>query len=337
VITILKNRDLSPLSAAEVVSTLSQFIGDQLVKGARAKIGLTELVLAISDSVQDRLCEQLQEADRRGELNFDEWSAERCSTTEFRESLTTCRAAAAAAGSNLGAREAAINELAESHMAMAKPLAMAAMRQQFEFDDLMNEAFLILCRAAESFDPRRGNRFSSYAKTALRRELNRKSPSRIGLKRDTAKQLRSFDSVQKSQRQQRMPSPALDVYELLGCNQRIRIEIENVRRILGAQRQAQRDGQLHLLDAAHAVDPRVPNPAQESGDREELVLLESALEKLEPLEKAVVIGHFKLSKSFRSMAKEYRKSAATLSDLCDGALAKLVRLIDSKRIKTKPR
>ncbi|MGE3778687.1 MAG: sigma-70 family RNA polymerase sigma factor [Pirellulaceae bacterium] len=332
----IQEPDLSPLSATDVVSEFRQSIRAQLVTFAGAKVGLGEVVQSFPGFIQDNLCDLLEEADPRGELDHEAWMGKRFSFAKLEPLLADSLANSTELWSELVTREVAINELAESHMPLARPLAMAAMKQKFELDDLLNEAFLILRRAAEGFDPHQGNRFASYAMTALR-ELRRKSPSRIGLKRDTANQLRVFSAAQQALSQQQKPSSALDVYEFLACKRRTRIQIENVRRILRTRRQSQANVELDLLDALQAADPKSPNPAADAAEREELVLLEAALDKLDSLEKAVVIGVCKLGKSFRGMAKEYHKSPATLSDLFANAMERLAKLIDSKWIRPKPR
>lgn len=92
-----------------------------------------------------------------------------------------------------------------------------------------------------------------------------------------------------------------------------------------------------MLDALDSADPKSLNPPQQAGDQEELVLVEAALERLSPLERAVVIGVCKFGKSFRGMAKEHRKSPSTLSSVFTEALDKLAHRIDSKWVSPKPR
>jgi RNA polymerase sigma factor (sigma-70 family) len=251
------------------------------------------------------------------------------------QAITVQLSAAQDLWEDLEQREMAINELVESHLRLAKPFAMRIMSQPFELDDLLNEAFFILRRAAERFDATTQNRFSSYAAMALQRELKRRTPSRIGVKRQTAAQLKRFGDAQYTLAQQRGESPSLDdVYDLLACSDRTRIQIENARRILAAQRRSQQRGELILQDPVDAI---LQDPAVEAGDREEIAMLHAALEKLSPFEKSVVIGKCILASSFRQMAKEYHKSASTLRDVFAEALTKLARRIDSKWKSHKPR
>lgn len=330
--------DLAPLLTTVVVDAIGESVCDHLVKCAGAKTGLQRFIQAVPNLIRDKIGDLLEEADPHGELDFQAWLSTRISLRDIEQTLSTKLSTAGGLWSCLEAREAAINELAESHMRLAKPLAMRAMRQAFELDDLLNEAFLILRRAAEGFDPHNGNRFSSYAKTALERELKRTSPSRIGLKRQTAAQVKAFEDARHSLSQQQGATASVDgVYDLLACNERTRIQIENVRRILGVRQRSRRDGELHLQDALDAVDSQAANPAEEVGNREEHARLLAALERLSPLEKNVLIGVCKSGKSFRRLAKELHKSPSKLSAVYSKALEKLAQRIDSKWNSYKPR
>jgi RNA polymerase sigma factor (sigma-70 family) len=337
-ISSLQHSDLTPLTTTAVEDALRPVIRDQLTKCAGAKLQRQEFVQEVPALLRDTIGDLLDEADQRDVLDTAAWLDTHLSEWDIESDLLTVLSESAGSWSELVAREAAMSELAESHLGMARPFAMKAMRQAFEFDDLLNEAFLLLRRAAETFDPHGGTRFSSYATTALGRGLKRTSPSRIGLKRPTAVQLRAFDDAQHTLSQQPGPSPSVNaVYELLGCNQRTRIQIENVRRVLGARQQSQREGDSHREESLHAIDSQAANPADEAGDREEQARLAAALDKLTPLEQTVITGVFKLGKSFRTLAKDLHKSPSTLSDVCKEALEKLARRIDSKWVPPKPR
>ncbi len=337
-VSCIQEWDLAPLSATVVVESIGEAICIELVKCAADRSGLLGFIQAVTNVIRDKVGDLLEEAVPRRDLNVESWLDTRISLRNIEKTLSTRLFPAASLWSELEAREAAINELAESHMRMARPFAMRAMRQAFELDDLLNEAFLILRRAAEGFDPHNGNRFSSYAKTALERELKRKSPSRIGLRRQSAAQVRAFEDARQSLSQQRGASVSRDeVYDLLAFDGRTRIQIENVRRILGVRQRSQRDGDLNLEDAPNAADSQAANPAEEAADREEHARLLAAMEKLTALEKVVVIGVCKFGKSYRGLAKELHKSPSTLRETFLQALEKLAQRIDSKWIRPKPR
>lgn len=337
-ISSLQQPDLTPLSLTVVVDVLRPAVRGQLVKCAGAKRQLEDFVQEIPALMRDKIGDMLDDADPRGGLDTTAWLDTHFSTLAIESELKSKLSASAGSWSELVTREEAINELAESHLGIAKPFALKAMRQAFERDDLLNEAYLILRRAAEGFDPHRGYRFSSYATTALQRELKRTCPSRIGLKRPTAVQLRAFDDAQESLSQRPGPPPSVNaVYELLGCSERKRIQIENVRRILGARQQSQHDGDSHMEDALQAVDSQATNPAEEAASREEQARLSAALDKLTEMERTVITGVFKLGKSFRSLAKELRRSPSTVSDLYREALEKLAQRIDPEWVNPKPR
>jgi len=226
-------------------------------------------------------------------------------------------------------RNAAINELVEAHLPLAKPFARGAMRQPSEFEDLMNEAVLILRRAAERFLPGSGNRFSSYAMAALKRELWRQSPSLIGVTRHSGGQVREFDRAQHDLAQKHGRSVTIDeVYEQLQCPERTRTEIENVRRILSGKRRRHVNGDGALSDPE---DVQLPDPCRSAVDNETTERLRRAFGTLSGLEKRVLVGHCILGHSDRQMAKRLRRSPATLKGVRAGALAKLAQLVDPSR------
>ena len=232
-------------------------------------------------------------------------------------------------------REKAINRLVETHVRLAQPFARRAMRRNCEFGDLMNEAVLILRRAAERFDPASGNRFSSYARVALERELRRKSPSHIGVTRHTRSQISEVSRLERALVQERgCPVTADDVYEQLACPEATRIEIENVRRLLAANRLAHADERATALALAEAD---LPEPCHEAAKTETGQQLRVAFSKLSWMEKRVVVGHCICGQSFRAMAKRYKKSPHTLRGVYKGALEQLVRRLDPNRCSHKPR
>ena len=209
------------------------------------------------------------------------------------------------------------------------------MRRSCEFGDLMNEAVLVVRKAAELFDWTSGNRFSSYVMVALERELRRKSPSEIGVKRHTRSQINEVNRMERALMQERKGSvTADDVYEQLACPDATRIAIEKVRRLLAAMRRANAEGQALAQDLV-AAD--VPEPCHKTEKMETGRQLRAALSVLSRMERMVVVGHCIRGQSFRAMAKQYKKSPHTLSEMYNGALDKLARrLVPSKR-SPKPR
>jgi RNA polymerase sigma factor (sigma-70 family) len=64
------------------------------------------------------------------------------------------------------------NAFVESHRGLIVAVVRRRSRpSQASHEDLIQEAFLALCRAVERYDPRRGTRFSSYAVPVIRRAI----------------------------------------------------------------------------------------------------------------------------------------------------------------------
>lgn len=217
-------------------------------------------------------------------------------------------------------------------MPLGKRFAQKAMRRPDEFDDLMNEAAIIIRRCAETFDPEKGNRFSSYAMAALR-ELKRRSPS-YGTTRYTARQV-NHDNFKSETNARRLDGTSQnDPVSSLIANRKTRQEVENARRLLASSYQSDQDNDNFELDP---VDERCKSPFDQVVGREDRERLLEAFSRLSWLEKKVLVGKTINDHSYRNMGRRYRKSPQTLSKICDEALKKLGRELDPERIPNRPR
>jgi len=323
---LLEGQNFEPLSAETVLDVVRTVVSGLLVKHAALAGELPPLGDALIGAIREQLADSLEDLASESDIDCEGWLDERLPKAKLLQVPSTHPWDHSDHWTAAVAREAAINKLAESHLPLAKPFAFRAMRQPFEFDDLMGEAFLIQRHAAERFEPSSKNRFACYAQTALKRELPRKSPSKIGVKRHTQDQMKKFADAEKTLSQKRRCSVTSDeVYEQLGYAEKTRSEIDNVRRLLNSYRRSQQKGEASASDhvAAQLTDPLLEVIDQEARKR-----LHRAFIKLGSLEKRVLVGKINLRRSFRQMGKRYRKSPRTLSDLYDTALAKLARRID---------
>lgn len=103
----------------------------------------------------------------------------------------------------LGERRAALAEARDIRDALVRvflKLAASGVRPflcpRFSFDELNSEACLALLKAVELFDHRRGFRFSTYATTAIRRQLERYVNKRRREQRHLGGAADQFDGVQ---------------------------------------------------------------------------------------------------------------------------------------------
>lgn len=324
----LRQRNLTPLERQPVERAVERLIADRLVSVAANALGVAAFASSFVDTLRAALIDLLKAIDAHLELDVEQWLDELGDLNGLDTEIAELLSDSSDLWRDFEQREAAVKVLAQAHLRLAKPFALRVMSQSFEFDDLMNEAFLILRRIAETFDATQGSRFSSYAKKALQHELKRRVPSRIGLRRHTNAQLRKFDDAQQTLAQQQGSNPSLeDIYELLACNERMRTAIENARRALSLHRQPQRNDEPFLFDP---LDELALDPAIDAADREELSRLYAALDTLEAFEKVVVIGKCKLGLSFRAMAKQHRRSPHTLRLLFEAALLKLKKHLTTK-------
>lgn len=229
-------------------------------------------------------------------------------------------------------RENALQRIIEHHQPVAISVAQAKMRGPDELEELVQEAALLLRHAAERFDPKVGVRFGSYARTILWNGVRRKLHEAKGLNRYTAEQVSAFERTQgQLGHQLGRPARCDEVHALLGHSPETGREIENVRRLLLMERSSS------PIDATLEKGHDGRDEANQL-ERDELKqVLVSAFSRLSWLQKRVVVGHEIRRLSFRTLAKRFKKSPRTLSDLHKAAIELLARRIDPNWEQPKPR
>jgi RNA polymerase sigma factor (sigma-70 family) len=329
----LNSVDVAPVKPITLATFITIAVSEVLIRHAESKRAGRAAI--VGTEIHRALAALLAAEDVLRGQDAECWLTERLPQEVLSQLISPALLAADGQFALISRRERAIGELIEWHLPLAKPFARGAMRQPFEFDDLMNEAVLILRHVAERFDPDSGTRFSSYAKVALKRELWRHSPTNIGLTRHSGDQVKEVRKLERKLAQERGRSVTIDeVYERLACTDRTRAEIENVRRILRARRQPHPHTSQPLADLR---DLQLPDPYRVVSDKETFQRLRSAFRKLTPLERRVVVGHCVLALSFRRLAKRLKKAPNTLRDLCTASLQKLADYLDPNRPSRKPR
>ncbi|MBX9790001.1 MAG: sigma-70 family RNA polymerase sigma factor [Pirellulales bacterium] len=331
--THLNAVEVAPVKPTTLSALVTKAVGEVLIRCAQSKqAGRTELVgREIHRALADLLAAEdvLEGQDAQG------WLTERLAQLAVSQAISPTLLAADGQFDLISRRERAIGELVEWHLPLAKPIARSAMRQPFEFDDMMNESALILRHVAERFDPDSGNRFSSYAKVALKRDLWRRSPTSIGLTRHSRDQVEEVRKLEQKLAHEQGHSVTMEeVYERLACPDRTRAEIENVRRILKARRQPHPHSAQALADLR---DLQLPDPFQVVSEKETSQRLRAAFRRLSRLERRVVVGRCVLALSFRRLAKRLKKSPNTLRDICIESLQKMADYLDPNRPLRKPK
>jgi RNA polymerase sigma factor (sigma-70 family) len=329
----LETVDLESIKSDSVVIAVTDSVGEALIKCANRK--RTDRAEVVGTGIHRALAEMLSANDLLRGLDAEVWLGQLLPLEVLSQLISPILLAADVQIDAITRRERAIGELVEWHLPLAKPFARSAMRQPFEFDDMMSESVLILRHVAERFDPDTGSRFSSYAKVALKRDLWRHSPSTIGLTRHSGDQVREVDALENKLSQERGRRVTTEeVYEQLACTDRTRDEIENVRRILKVRRQTHPNSGQPLADLS---DLQLPDPFHAASDKEAFERLRVVFRRLSSLERRVVVGHCVLALSFRRLAKRLKKSPKTLQEVYKESLQKLAEYLDPNRPNRKPR
>jgi RNA polymerase sigma factor (sigma-70 family) len=333
--------DTAPLSGSRIVVLARQVLTRQLQSTAEAAQDAAAFAISFARLLHDALAHYVESLKRRPDgipLNMGPWLAASipseellrhlagpCGTLFARRELLTALAEA----------RAALDDLVQAHLRLAVPYARRAMRQPCEYGDLMNEGALILRRAAESFNLENENRFSSYAQRCLQHELKRRSPGCAGVKRHTREQLRAVEQTRMMlSSADGAPASFDEACEHLGLDAKMRIEIENARRLLAAERDGGKDGEKLLLEPA---DTRMQSPFSRALGNEQKKLLRAAFARLDPFEKRVLVGRCICKLSERKLASRYRRSPKTIRKAYSSALAKLERRLDPDFRDNKPR
>jgi len=334
----IESQDLSPLPKPAVLRIAEQSVRQEILNRVTGVPDADSFGTAVAEALRSgiaRLLESRRRAVDGVPIDVTGWLNDKLSLTVLRASLIEPHLGQTHLWQLVNERHAAINTLVQSHLRLAEPFARKAMSRRFEFDEVMNEAVLILRRAAELFDPAAGNRFSSYAKPALQRDLKRQPSLSAGTSRYTNGQVAEFERTQNALSQQQHSAVSADeVFQQLGTHSKTRTEIENVRRLLSAQRRAQEDSDSKAPEPA---DCHFSDPFENALNQEERQQLRLAFAGLDPLEKRVLVGHTICGVSFRKLGRRYHKSPQTLSQLHADVLLKLARRIDPHSQRPRPR
>lgn len=125
------------------------------------------------------------------------------------------------------------NKLVEAHGRLVASMAKRFMNSGAEFSDLLNEGYIALTQAAERFDPKRKNRFSTYAawwilsglQDAVHRDIY---TVKIGRSRPEKKALRLLGTARQYLGNTLEAEVFDTISEISGC------PVETVRRVDGA-------------------------------------------------------------------------------------------------------
>lgn len=323
----------SQLPVATVQEAIENCIRRAIAQQALRPTGRFEFSESLRRAIRVQLQQCLHDKNYESELSATAWIEQVCNEKAIEAAIGDELWELESAWEALAQRERAIQEVIESHLILAKSIARTNQRKPHEFEDLVHEAVLILRRIVDRFDPSVGVRFSSYAKQVLLRELRRQLDAATRLTRHSSDQARAVNRAERKLIQERSgPVTTDEVYDLLGHSAETRREIENVRRLLLAER-----SQSDIAAQRSAIPTCLSDELPEEGDDFRKQVLLPAFGSLTRLEKRVVVGIAICGQSIRDLAKRYRKNHATISRLYKAALESLAKRIDPDWVPRKPR
>lgn len=229
-----------------------------------------------------------------------------------------------------GGDEEAVKELVQSNLRLVVKIAQDFQGRGLDLQDLISEGNIGLCTAARKFDPDKGAKFSYYSSFWIRQNILRAIANTGRLIRvpvctlDKYFKISSFISNYKKEHN-REPSNSLVAREFNLSKKRLLQILESTDRAIPLDSKVGEDGETRLHELIPEEESLRPDMTLDEREKKESIV--SALKKLNPREREIIINRFDLNgkgkKTLEKLGQEYNVTRERVRQIENKALAKL--------------